>query len=377
MVHFSSDFECGNSKNFRKIGKDRYRCEVVGDKKIYCYYFCFDVHNEGPATEVSIEVWHDPLVNDVSGFISHFPSTIWVAPQEWNRYRPLDQTCVEVHKEHLVIHLSLEANKTLRVTDNWPSPYSDTCAFLKKLAGERQDRCCLFTIGKSVQGREIIGLRAGTPGAPRMLCIAGQHPIEFPGVWAMRAIADYISSAIGEVQILREKMLIEVIPLVNPDGTVLGRNAFTSENFDMYVAFGSKPNAQEPEAAESKLLWRWITEKDTALWMNVHCYLGWRNNSEPPFDGWYEVPRGLFSDSKRKHTYEALCDTMRLETDSPSTTMEPDIHTENTLEYQIAKRYGIPSVFYEINGGTAGAFQSGKRGLRVFKNAVKTFLDLI
>jgi hypothetical protein len=375
MIRFDSDFECGNGKNFAAAGPGRYRMEVVGDKPTYCYYYCFDVTNNGASTELAIEVWHDPVVNDPVGFISHFPSTVWISPGNSGRYHPLDQNRTETYADHIVFHLPIGAGETIRVTDNWPALYSDTTSFLQGLATSRADRCELFSIGKSVQGRDIWGIRAGNPSAPKVLCVAGQHPIEFPGTWGMRATADWITSLIPKAVAMREKLCVEVIPSVNPDGVVAGRNGYNAEDLDMYVAFGDAPDADEPQAVESKLLWRWIQAEKPALWMNIHCYLGWRSNSEPPYDGWYEVPYSIFADPAQARLYEALCDTMRLETDGPSTHIVAAGHGPNTLCYQMAKRFGIPSAFYEINGGSAGAFLSGKRGLHVFKQVAKTLLE--
>ncbi len=374
MITITSDFECGNAKNVEQIADDRYRLEVIGDKPVYCYYFCFDVKNEGEATEIAIEVWHDPVIKDVPGFISHFPTTIWIRPEDSHRYQPLVLGDCETHAEHLVIHLPIAENQTIRVTDVWPSPYTDTCEFLRGLADERSDRCELFTLGQSVQGRDILGIRAGNPGKPRVLCIAGQHPIEFPGIWGMRGIADFITSLIPEAAALRDELLVEVIPMVNPDGTVMGRNGFNAEDKDVYLAFGDDPEAEEPEAHESKLLWRKALDEKPALWMNIHCYLGWRTNSEYPYDGWYEAPVSLFDDPGQARLYQALCDTMRLETTGPSTHITAAAHGENTICYQLAKRFDIPHVFYEINGGTAGPYGAGRRALEVFKGTMKTLL---
>lgn len=374
MIAFTSDFECGNGKNFQQIGPDRYRMEVVGDKPVYCYYFCFDVLNRGAATEIAIEIWHDPVINDVGGFISHFPCAIWINSRKGEPlgYYPLEQTRCETCADHLVLRLPLAAGQTMRVTDLWPASYSDTSQFLHQLARERSDLCTLFSLGKSVQGREITGIRAGTPGKPRALCIAGQHPIEFSGTWGMRAIADFMTSQLPEAAAIREQFEVEVIPQVNPDGAVAGRNGFNAEGFDMYQAFGSRPEADEPEAHESKLLWQRAISSPLALWFNIHNYLGWRAFSEPPFDGWYTVPAALFTDPVQARRYQTLCDVLRLQTDAPSGQMLPNVHAPNTICYQLARRFNIPHVFYEINGATGGAFQSGKRALQVFRKVMNT-----
>ncbi|HJN16280.1 MAG TPA: M14 family zinc carboxypeptidase, partial [Armatimonadota bacterium] len=366
MITITSDFECGNAKNVTQTGDNRHRLEVVGDKPVYCYYFCFDVRNDGEATTAVIEVWHDPVIDDVPGFISHFPSTIWIQLEGAGRYQPLVFGECETHDDHLVIHLPLAAGQTVRVTDVWPSTYTDTCDFLRGLAEERSDRCKLFTLGQSVQGRDILGVRCGTPGKPRVLGVAGQHPIEFPGIWGMRGIADFMTSLVPDARALREELLVEIIPMVCPDGTVMGRNGFNAEDLDMYQSFGDTPDAPEPEAHESRLLWDKAVADRPDLWMNIHCYLGWRGNSEHPYDGWYEVADPVFSDPKQARLYQAFCDTMRLQTTGPSTHITAATHSPNTTEYQLAKRFGIPHVFYEINGGTAGPYGAGKRALEVF-----------
>lgn len=374
MITITGDFECGNAKNIAQIADSRFRLEIVGDKVTYSYYFCFDVKNQGSATDMEVEVWADPVFNDPRDFIVSNPSTIWIMPGGMDRFKPLDQSRVDGCGDHLIIHLSLETNECVRVTNVWPAPYSDTCQFLQKLADERGDRCELFSLGKSVQGREILGIRAGTPDKPKVLCVAGQHPIEFTGTWGMRGIADFITSYLPDSAALREQLRVEVIPVVNPDGNVMGRDAFNAEELDMFLTFGDTPDAEEPEAHESRLLWRKAVEERLALWMNIHAYIGWRNNSEHPCDGWYEVIDPVFEDPGRARLYQALCDTVRLETEGPSTHQKASILRPTTMCYQMAKRFGIPSVFYEINAGTAGPHGSAQRALRVFKRAVNTLL---
>ncbi|MCM8758462.1 MAG: hypothetical protein NC906_01640 [Candidatus Omnitrophica bacterium] len=373
MITFSSSFECGNGKNFKKIDNNRYRCEVIGDKKVYCYYFCFDVENTSKKMQsFAIEIWNDPDIDDVEGFISHFPTTIWVSTSDGKRFHVLDRSFCLVKKDHIEISITLNPGEKRRITNNWPCYYSETCIFLKKLAWERKN-CEIFIVGKSAGNRDIIGIKTGKIGKPRILCLAGQHPIEFPGIWAARGIADFITSEIPHAEQLRQNFYFEIIPVVNPDGNVAGRNCFTDEGVDLYQVFGENPEEKEPQSTEGRILWRWATNPPADLWINFHCYLGWRTNSEYPYDGWYQVPYDTFSNTEKRRIYSRLCDTLRLLTDAPSTSIEPEIHWQNSFEHQLAKRFNIPHVFYEINGGTAGPFQSMKRGLNVFMQAMKTF----
>ncbi|HJN17871.1 MAG TPA: M14 family zinc carboxypeptidase, partial [Armatimonadota bacterium] len=349
MVTISTDFECGNGKNIEQVADGRFRMEVDAClQESYCVYWCFEVANEGPAREVTVELWEDQRFGGPTGFHVFFPSTVWIQPEGLDRYRPLHETAPEWHGDHIVIALNLPENGKLRCAMTYVAPCSFTSAGLRGFAEERPDRCELFSIGESVQGRDIVGLRAGTPGKPKVLCIAGQHPHEHAGVWAEQGIADFMSSMVPAAAALREHLDVWIIPNVNPDGNVLGRNAFTSEPHNMCRAFDDEPDADEPTHKESLLLWRWATEHMPALWVNFHCYTGWQGNSEYPYDGWYEVDdRSIYTDAKQRLVYDAICDTMRLMTDGPSTHEQACHHNHASLCHQLAKRHDIPHAFYE------------------------------
>ena len=376
MIKLVTDFECGNGKNVKQLAEDRFRLEVDGDKQSgYCNYFCLDLINEGPAAEVTIELWEDSKWGAPTGFPAVFPTTLWFKPVGFHRYRPLRGQCPECIDRKVTFKVPVEQNQRLRVAMTYVAPYSEVSDALSAFADQRPDRCERFSVGQSVQGREIWGLRAGTPGKPKLFCVAGQHPHEHAGVWGALGIADFMSSLLPEAGALRDQLEVMVIPIANPDGNVAGRNAFNAEGLDMYLTFGETPDASEPEAHESRLLWKWVLDAMPDVWLDFHCYTGWKLNSEPPYDGWYEVEdRGLFRDPARRRLYDALCDTMRLETEALSTHERASIHRPTTMCHQMAKRYGIPHAFYEINNGTAGKHAGAQRGLHVFKRVANTLL---
>jgi len=377
MITLTSDFECGNGKNVRQLAESHFRLEVDGDKQTgYCNYFCFDIVNDGPAAEATVELCGDSKFGKPTTFDAAFPTTIWIRPVGRLHFRALRGQTLECAEGRVTLKVPVGAKERWRVAMTYVAPYSEVAEILRQLAAQRPDRCALFTLGKSVQGRDILGLRMGTPGKPKVLCIAGQHPHEHPGAWGMVGIADFMSSLLPEAEALRGKLDVQVVPIVNPDGNALGRNAFNAEGLDMYLAFGDHPDAAEPQAHESRLLWKWALDAMPALWMNIHCYTGWQLNSEYPYDGWYEVEdRGIFKDPAQRRLYEALCDTMRLETDAPSTHETPNAHPPSTLCHQLALRYGIPHAFYELNTATAGRHAATQRALRVFKQATNTLLS--
>ena len=379
MIRLTSDVECGNGKAIEQVAADHFRLQVDGDKQSgYCAYFCFDIINEGPAANVTVDLWEDAKFDAPTGFRTLFPTTIWLKPVDFHRYRPLPGTPPTSIEGHITFTVPVEEDQHMRVAMTYVAPYSEVAALLREFAAARADRCSLLSVGTTVQGREILGLRAGTPGKPKLFCVAGQHPHEHAGVWGVFGIADFISSALPEAEALRNELEVFVVPTVNPDGNVLGRNAFNAEGFDMYQAFGDDPEADLPEAHESRLLWNWVATEKPALWMNFHCFTGWRLNSEYPYDGWYEVADyTLYENAEQRRLYAAICDTMRLETDGASTHERASIHRPNTLCYQFAKRLGVPHAFYEINNGTAGKHLGAQRAIHVFKRVTNTLLHYV
>ena len=177
----------------------------------------------------------------------------------------------------------------------------------------------------------------------------GRSAHEHSATWGALGIADFISSRLPEAEALRKAFEVFVLPVINPDGNVAG-TTFNAEGLDLYRAFVDDPEAENPSPHECRLLWDWIRQSRPALWMNFHAYTGWQVNSEFPCHGWYEVEdRGIISDPAQRRLYDAVCDTLRLKTDAGSSHAKASLHRPDSLCYQMANRFGIPHIFYELN----------------------------
>ena len=98
MIGLTSDVECGNGKAIEQVGPAHFRLQVDGDKQSgYCAYFCFDVINDGPAADVTIELWEDAKFGKPTGFRTLFPTTIWFKPVNFHRYRPFARHAAHQH----------------------------------------------------------------------------------------------------------------------------------------------------------------------------------------------------------------------------------------------------------------------------------------
>ncbi|CAG0914648.1 unnamed protein product [Notodromas monacha] len=57
---------------------------------------------------------------------------------------------------------------------------------------------------------------------PVIFLTARVHPGETPSSWIMQGIIDYLTSQEHSAQVLREKFIFKIIPMLNPDGVIVG-----------------------------------------------------------------------------------------------------------------------------------------------------------
>ena len=77
-------------------------------------------------------------------------------------------------------------------------------------------------VGTSLEGRPIWGVRLGEPGAPRLRVLGGHHGDEPPSVSLALHVAELLVQGEGAYAGLLDEREVWIVPVVNPDGYVLG-----------------------------------------------------------------------------------------------------------------------------------------------------------
>jgi murein tripeptide amidase MpaA len=103
--------------------------------------------------------------------------------------------------------------------------YDQVNAYLDTLVALRPDIASVFTVGSSLQGRAIRGIRISGPGAgkPGIIFDGTQHAREWVAVMVPMYIADTLVRSYGtdaEITALVDGIEYFIIPIVNPDGYV-------------------------------------------------------------------------------------------------------------------------------------------------------------
>lgn len=55
-----------------------------------------------------------------------------------------------------------------------------------------------------------------------LCCVLRVHPGETNASWMMKGVLDYLSSDCHSAVALREKFVFKIIPILNPDGVIVG-----------------------------------------------------------------------------------------------------------------------------------------------------------
>jgi hypothetical protein len=194
-------------------------------------------------------------------------------------------------------------------------------------------------IGRSRQGRPInLALSANRPEA--VILLGRQHPVEVPGAMAMRGFVDVVMSNSDLARAFRERFMLIIVPLVNPDGVANGHARHNAGLTDLNRDWG--PFTQPETRAVAAVLDRLESEGVTPrLMLDFHATKQW-----PTMIFYTQVPEDdtsprLFATNWLGRVDERI-DDFEFKHDP-----RPPSDQGNAKNY-FFKRYGIPSITYEI-----------------------------
>lgn len=126
----------------------------------------------------------------------------------------------------------------------YPYTYSDLQRYLRMLVADpaRSRYCRVQALCRSLAGNAVYLLTitgtGGTAGKRVVVASARAHPGESGGSWAMRGFLDFLLSAHADAQLLRRLFVFKVVPMLNPDGVVVGNSRCSLVGRDPNRAYG-------------------------------------------------------------------------------------------------------------------------------------------
>ncbi|XP_055280093.1 cytosolic carboxypeptidase 2 isoform X4 [Moschus berezovskii] len=114
----------------------------------------------------------------------------------------------------------------------YPYTYTDLQRFLLSVANSpvKSQFCKLRTLCRSLAGNTVYLLTITNPArtpqeaaAKRAVVLTARvHPGESNGSWIMKGFLDFILSNSPDAQLLRDIFIFKVVPMLNPDGVIVG-----------------------------------------------------------------------------------------------------------------------------------------------------------
>ncbi len=193
-----------------------------------------------------------------------------------------------------------------------------------------------LTLGRSVLGRPVQMARTGS--RPEVVLFIGrQHPPEVTGAMAMRSFIGSVMSDSELARKFRARFSIVIIPLINPDGVVLGHWRHNVNGVDLNRDWG--PFTQPETQSVARLLAKMDSENESPkLMLDFHSTRSSLFYTQMPGD--FDEPvdfatAWLTRSRKRIPAFEFKHDP------------RPPSGQDNTKNYFFA-HYGIPAITYEI-----------------------------
>uniref|UniRef100_A0A8D0EG63 Cytosolic carboxypeptidase 2 n=1 Tax=Strix occidentalis caurina TaxID=311401 RepID=A0A8D0EG63_STROC len=161
---------------------------------------------------------------------------------------------------------------------SYPYTYSDLQRYLRVLAGDpvRSQYCAVRALCRSLAGNTVYLLTitspAGAAAAKRVVVLSARvHPGESGGSWAMRGFLDFLLSAHPDAQLLRRLFVFKVVPMLNPDGVVVGNSRCSLAGRDPNRAYGTALRGSFPGVWHLRaMVERVLAEREVVLYCDFH-----------------------------------------------------------------------------------------------------------
>uniref|UniRef100_A0A8U8BS75 Cytosolic carboxypeptidase 2 n=1 Tax=Geospiza parvula TaxID=87175 RepID=A0A8U8BS75_GEOPR len=159
----------------------------------------------------------------------------------------------------------------------YPYTYSDLGRYLRALVADpaRSQYCMVRALCRSLAGNTVPLLTitgpGGTAGKRAVVLSARVHPGESGGSWAMRGFLDFLLSPHEDAQLLRRLCVFKVVPMLNPDGVVVGNSRCSLAGRDPNRAYGKVLPSSFPSVWHLRaMVQRELAEREVVLYCDFH-----------------------------------------------------------------------------------------------------------
>uniref|UniRef100_A0A8C9UE14 Cytosolic carboxypeptidase 2 n=1 Tax=Serinus canaria TaxID=9135 RepID=A0A8C9UE14_SERCA len=154
----------------------------------------------------------------------------------------------------------------------YPYTYSELQRYLCALAADpaRSRYCTVRALCRSLAGNTVPLLTITGPGSTagkRVVVVSAR----VGSSWAMRGFLDFLLSPHKDAQLLRRLFIFEVVPMLNPDGVVVGNSRCSLVGRDPNRAYGKALPSSFPGVWHLRaMVQRVLAEREVVLYCDFH-----------------------------------------------------------------------------------------------------------
>lgn len=99
------------------------------------------------------------------------------------------------------------------------------------------------------------------------------HPGETPSSWMMKGMLDFLTGDSSAARELRDKFIFKIVPMLNPDGVIVGNNRCSLTGRDLNRQYRTVIRETYPSIWYTKLMVRRLLEEcGVAMYCDLHAH---------------------------------------------------------------------------------------------------------
>ncbi|RVE52526.1 hypothetical protein evm_002920 [Chilo suppressalis] len=166
----------------------------------------------------------------------------------------------------------------------YPYTYSDLQEYLSRLQAHpvKSTYSKLRLLCRTLAGNNVYYLTVTAPPNPNeieqkkkkaVIITARVHPGETPSSWMMKGFMDYLTGDSNQARELREKFIFKLVPMLNPDGVIVGNNRCSLTGKDLNRQYRTVIRETYPPVWHTKVMVRRLQEEcGVAMYVDLHAH---------------------------------------------------------------------------------------------------------
>ncbi|XP_025992726.2 uncharacterized protein LOC105203436 [Solenopsis invicta] len=295
-LRFESRFESGNLGKVVKITDTYYQLYLRRDlyTQRHTQWYYFKVSNTRSRITYRFSIVNmckeESLYNEGLKPLLYSTEDARTRSVGWRRcgdnityYRNNDSSDEEREKHTLTFNISFPHDRDIvYLAHCYPYTYTDLQEYLGKIVADpaKTRFAKLRLLCRSLAGNGVYYLTITAPTNDEevrrkrgVVITARVHPGETPSSWTMKGIIDFLTGDTNRARELRERFVFKLVPMLNPDGVIVGNNRCSLSGKDLNRQYRTVMRESYPSVWHTKLMIRRLLEEcGVAIYCDLHAH---------------------------------------------------------------------------------------------------------